>query len=263
MNKAENTPLSNEEIFSLEFDPNLLSGHVVLVTGAGDGIGQVAAKTYAHYGAKVVLAGRTVPKLETTYDKIMELGAPEPAIYPIDFNGAQESDYDDMAITIEEKLGRLDGVLFNASVLGSRRPISGYYTNDWDACMNVNVRSQFLMTKALLPLMERGSGSKIIYTTSSVGRQGRAHWGAYAVSKFATEGLMQTLADEMDGVSNLCVNCINPGATRTKMRSTAYPAEDPAVVKQPEELMPLYIYLMSSLSADISGHSLDAQIKKA
>jgi len=260
----ENKPLSHNEIFSFQFDKELLKGRVILVTGAGDGIGRVAAFTYAKYGAKVVLAGKTVPKLETTYDEIIEIGAPEPSIYPIDFNGAQESDYDDMAVTIEEKLGRLDGVLFNAGVLGSRRPLAGYYTNDWDACMNVNVRSQFLMTKALLPLLERGPDSKIIYTTSSVGRKGRAHWGAYAVSKFATEGLMQTLADEMDGISNLCTNCINPGATRTKMRSTAYPAEDPATVKTPEELMPLlplYLYLMSSISADVSGYSLDAQTR--
>lgn len=256
-----NQPLDHSDIFSLQFDRDLLKDRVILVTGAGDGIGRVAATTYAKHGARVVLAGRTVPKLENTYDDILAAQAPGPSIYPIDFAGAEETDYDNMAVSIEENLGRLDGVLFNASVLGSRRPLSGYYTSDWDACMNVNVRSQFLMTKALLPLMERGPDSKIIYTSSSVGRKGRAHWGAYAVSKFATEGLMQTLADEMDGISNLCTNCINPGATRTKMRSTAYPAEDPATVKSPEEIMPLYLYLMSSLSAGVSGYSLDAQPK--
>ena len=260
MNTPQNTPLSHEQIFSLEFKEDLLEDQVILVTGAGDGIGRVAACTYARYGATVILTGRTVAKLETTYDEIVEAGAPEPAIYPIDFNGAREADYDDLAVAIEANPGRLGGILFNAGVLGARRPLSNYDTNDWDTCMNVNVRSQFLMTKALLPLMALGDDGKIIYTTSSVGRKGRAHWGAYAVSKFATEGLMQTLADELDAVSNICANCINPGATRTKMRASAYPAEDPSSVKSPEELMPLYLYLMSSLSADISGHSLDAQI---
>lgn len=203
-NPPSKVPLSHDAIFKLSFPPNLLVDRVILVTGAGDGIGRAAAIAYALHGARVVLAGKTVPKLETTYDLIMEGlqksgHVPEPSIYPIDFSGAEESDYDNLAMSIEEKLGRLDGVLFNASVLGSRRPLSGYYTSDWDACMNVNVRSQFLMTKALLPLLERGPDSKIIYTTSSVGRKGRAHWGAYAVSKFATEGLMETLADELDG----------------------------------------------------------------
>ena len=259
MNSSANKPLSQQDIFSLQFASDLLKDRVVLVTGAGDGIGRAAAFAYATHGATVVLAGKTIAKLETTYDEIVAAGAPEPSIYPIDFSGADESDYDQMSISIEENLGRLNGILFNAAVLGARRPLASYYSSDWDACMNVNVRSQFLMTKALLPLIERSSDSKIIFTTSSVGRKGRAHWGAYAVSKFATEGLMQTLADEMDGISSLCTNCINPGAIRTRMRATAYPAEDPATVKVPEEIMPLYLYLMSSLSAGVSGHSLDAQ----
>lgn len=254
-----NKPLSHQDIFSLDFKTDLLKDRVILVTGAGSGIGSVAALEYARHGAQLVIAGRTVPKLENTYDAIMELKAPEPAIYPIDFNGAADSDYDDMAINIEEKLGRLDGVLFNAGVLGSRRPISGYYASDWDACMNVNVRSQFLMTKALLPMLNRGPDSRIIYTSSGVGRTGRAHWGAYAVSKFATEGLMQVLADELDGLSKTTVNAINPGGTRTRMRATAFPAENPDNLKTAEQLMPLYLYLMGPLSAGVSGQSLDAQ----
>ena len=254
-----NSPLSHQAIFANQFSKDLLKDRVILVTGAGDGIGKVAALEYAKHGARVILAGKTIAKLELIYDEILACGALEPAIYPIDFAGAEESDYEAMSINIEENLGRLDGILFNAAVLGSRRPISGYYTSDWDLCMSVNVRSQFLMSKALLPLLERGNDSKIIFTSSGVGRKGRAHWGAYAVSKFASEGLMQVLADEFDGLSNLCVNAINPGATRTKMRATAYPAEDPSSIKTAEQLMPLYLYLMGSLSAGVSGHSIDAQ----
>lgn len=252
-------PLTYEQIFSSTPARDLLKDRVIMVTGAGDGIGRVAALEYAKHGATLVLAGRTVPKLENTYDEIVAVGYKEPTIYPIDFNGAQESDYEEMEILIEEKLGGLDGVLFNAGVLGSRRAISGYYLNDWDKCMNVNVRSQFMMTKALLSLLDRRPDGKIIYTSSGVGRTGKAHWGAYAVSKFATEGLMQVLADDLDGISTTCVNAINPGPTRTKMRSTAYPAEDPGTLKTPEELMPLYLYLMGPESAGISGCSLDAQ----
>jgi len=259
-------PLSNEEIQKLEYPVDLLAGRIVLVTGAGDGIGRAASVAYGSHGARVILAGKTVPKLETTYDLIMEaqkkLGInAEPTIYPIDFAGADEHDYDQMSIAIEEGLGGLDGILHNAGVLGTRRPISGYYLSDWDACMNVNLRSGFMLTKAMLPVLERGPAGRIIFTSSSVGRNGRAHWGAYAVSKFGTEGLMQVLADEMDGALPICVNSIDPGATRTKMRARAYPAENPATVAAPEDHMPLYLYLMSSLSEGINGYAFSAQPK--
>jgi NAD(P)-dependent dehydrogenase (short-subunit alcohol dehydrogenase family) len=257
-------PLSHEDIQKLEYPADLLSGRVVLVTGAGDGIGRAASVAYGSHGARVILAGKTVPKLETTYDLIMEaqkkLGInAEPTIYPIDFSGADEHDYDQMSIAVEEGLGGLDGILHNAGVLGTRRPISGYYLSDWDACMNVNIRSEFMLTKAMLPVVERSPVGRIIFTSSSVGRNGRAHWGAYAVSKFATEGLMQVLADEMDGASPICVNSIDPGATRTQMRARAYPAENPASIAAPEDIMPTYLYLMSSLSDGVNGHSLNAQ----
>jgi len=256
---SSRSPLSHKEIFASSPAKDMLKGRVIMVTGAGDGIGKVAAQEYAKYGATIILAGRTVPKLENTYDDIVSAGYREPTIYPIDFNGAQESDYEQMEILIEENLGGLDGVLFNASVLGARRALGGYYLDDWDKCMNINVRSQFIMTKALLPLLDRRPDGKILYTTSNVGRKGKAHWGAYSVSKFATEGLMQVLADDLDGISTTCVNAINPGATRTKMRALAYPAEDPSTLKTAQELMPLYLYLMGPDSAGVSGYSLDAQ----
>ena len=257
-------PPSNEKIRSLDFPRDLLAGKNILVTGAGDGIGRAASVAYGRCGARVILAGRTVPKLETTYDLVLEAQKKleieaEPAIYPIDFSGADEQDYEQMSIIIEETMGGLDGILHNAGILGARRPISGYYLNDWDACMNVNVRSQVMLTKAMLPVLERSPTGKIIFTSSSVGRKGRAHWGAYAVSKFAVEGLMQVLADEMDGASPVCVNSIDPGATRTQMRARAYPAENPALVAAPEEIMPVYLYLMSSLSDGVNGFAFSAQ----
>ena len=115
------------------------------------------------------------------------------------------------------------------------------------------------MTKALLPLLEKSDNASLIFTTSSVGRAGKPYWGAYAISKFATEGMSQVLAHELEGVSNIRVNCINPGATRTRMRAAAYPAEDPSSVKTPEEIMPTYLYLMGKESRGITGQSLDAQ----
>lgn len=231
-----------------------------MVTGASDGIGKIAAKEYAKHGATVILAGRTIAKLEAVYDEIMAADGPEPRIYPIDLSGAAEDDYDQLQQLIEEQFGKLDGLLHSAGVLGARRPIASYRLEDWDQCMNVNVRSQFLLTRALLPLLEKSDQGRLIFTTSSVGRKGRAHWGAYSASKFATEGLMETLADELDGVSNIRVNAINPGATRSKMRAKAYPAENPNDLPAPEDHMWLYLYLMGPDSSGVSGQSINARI---
>lgn len=237
---------------------DLLTGKVIAVTGAGDGIGAVAAKTFASFGATVILMGRTVPKLEKVYDDIESAGWPQPAIYPICLEGASEKDYEDMFDRLEETFGKLDGLLHNAGELGQRTPIANYKLSTWQKVMQVNVTAEFMMTKALLPLLEKSDSASIIFTTSGVGRVGKPFWGAYAISKFATEGLSQVLANELEDISNIRVNCINPGATRTRMRATAFPAEDPSTVKIPEDIMPLYLYLMGKDSEGVTGQSLDA-----
>jgi len=244
---------------SYQAPDRLLENKVIAVTGAGDGIGAVAAKTFAAHGATVILIGRTVPKLEAVYDEIEAAGGPQPGIYPICLNGAVEKDYQDMHDRLEESFGKLDGLLHNAGELGQRTPIANYKLESWQKVMQVNVTAQFLMTKSLLPLLEKADHASIIFTSSGVGRVGKPFWGAYAVSKFATEGLCQVLANELDGTSNIRVNCINPGATRTRMRAVAYPAENPASVKTPQEIMPTYLYLMGDDSLGITGQSVDAQ----
>lgn len=242
-----------------EAPKELLSDKVIAVTGASDGIGAVAAKTFAAHGATVILIGRTVAKLEQVYDAIEADGGAQPAIYPICLEGAAEKDYEDMRDRLEETFGKLDGLLHNAGELGQRTPIANYQHNIWQKVMQVNVTAEFMMTKALLPLLERADNASLIFTSSGVGRIGKPFWGAYAVSKFATEGLAQVLANELEGVSNVRVNCINPGPTRTRMRATAYPAENPALVATPEEIMPTYLYLMGDDSQGLTGKSLDAQ----
>lgn len=238
---------------------NLLKGKIIAVTGASDGIGAVAAKTFASYGATVILIGRTVPKLEQVYDAIEATGGPQPAIYPVCLEGASEKDFEDMHDRLEETFGHLDGLLHNAAELGQRTPIANYKLSSWQKVMQVNVTAEFMMTKALLPLLEKSDNASLLFTTSGVGRVGKPYWGAYAVSKFATEGLAQVLANELEGTSKIRVNCINPGATRTRMRVAAFPAENPSTVKAPEEIMPLYLYLMGADSQEITGQSLDAQ----
>lgn len=240
---------------------DLLKGKIIAVTGAGDGIGRAAAKAYAAHGATVILLGRTIAKLEMTYDDIEKAGYPQAAIYPINFEGAVEKDYQDMCNRLDEEFGRLDGILHNASELGQRTPINNYAADVWQKIMHVNVNAPFMMTKALLPLLERSEAGSIIFTGSGVGLKGRAYWGAYAASKAATENLMQTLADELDEATNIRANSINPGATRTKMRAEAYPAENPASIKTPEDIMGLYLYLMGKESQGVNGQQFDAQPK--
>lgn len=246
-------------MFDYQPPADLLQGRFILVTGAGDGIGRAAAKSYARHGATIVLLGRTIKKLEETYDEIVAAGSPEPAIYPMNLQGATPRDYQDMANTLEREFGQLHGVLHNAALLGRHTPLGQYPPEEWQQLLQVNLTASFLMTQALLPLLVLAADASVIFTSSGVGRRGRAYWGAYAVSKFAVEGMMQVWAEELSEISNVRVNSINPGATRTRMRADAYPGENPDQNPTPDEIMPLYLYLMGPQSRHLNGVSLDAQ----
>jgi NAD(P)-dependent dehydrogenase (short-subunit alcohol dehydrogenase family) len=246
-------------MFHYDAPTDLLKDRIILVTGAGDGIGRAAAWHYAKHGATVVLLGRTLEKLESLYDEIEAAGLPKPAIAPINLDTAVEHDYIELSNQLYDEFGRLDGVLHNAGILGMRTPMENYDPVTWEKVMRVNVHAPFLLTQTLLPLLHRSEDASVIFTSSGVGRQGRAYWGAYAVSKFATEGMMQVLADELDNDPNIRINAINPGATRTQMRAYAYPAEPPETNPTPAEIMPLYLYLMGPDSKGVNGRSMDAQ----
>ncbi|MBY4676009.1 YciK family oxidoreductase [Marinobacterium arenosum] len=246
-------------MYSYQAPEDLLKDRVIMVTGAGDGIGRAAAKAYAAHGATVILLGRTLEKLEQVYDEIERACHPQPAIVPMNLEGASEHEYQELAATLEQEFGRLDGLLNNAGILGLRTPIDSYDPTVWQQVMQVNVNGTFMLTQALLPLLKQSEDASIIFSSSGVGRQGRAYWGAYSVSKFATEGMMQVLADEVENVCKIRVNCINPGATRTNMRTTAYPGEPPTNNPTPSQIMPLYLYLMGPDSQGVNGQSLDAQ----
>jgi len=236
-----------------------LAGKVILVTGAGDGIGRTAAMAYASFGANVVLLGRTRSKLEAVFDWIGEHTDTEAVIVPCDLAAFADDNAAALSNAIGEAFGRLDGLLHNASVLGPKVNIAHYPTEEWQKVFQVNVHATFLLTRAMLPLLEQPAASSVVLTSSSVGRQGRAYWGAYSASKFAVEGLMQILADEHEHAGRIRFNSLNPGGTRTGMRRSAYPAENPLDVPAPEAHMDLYLYLMSDASKDVNGEALDAR----
>lgn len=242
---------------------DLLKDRVLLITGASAGIGRVAALTCAAHGATVILLGRDNDKLNAVYDEIVAAGHPTPAILTLDLSQASAVSCREVADVIESTFGRLDGILHNAAVLGEITPLEMYDPDTWDFVMNVNLRAPFVLTQALLPLLKQSPDASVVMTTSSVGRRARAFWGAYAISKCGIEGLVQMLSDELAAISAIRVNAINPGGTRTNMRASAYPGENPQSVKTPEELMPLYLYLLGPDSAGITGQSFDAQPARA
>lgn len=244
-----------------EFKPpeNFLENRNVLITGASDGIGKTCAETFANYGANLILLGRSQQKLERLYDELEQRAPGKVIIQPMDFAVAEADDYKPLAEHMAEQLPALDVLIHNAAILGARSPIEHYPDSDWDALMKVNVNAAFYLTKAVLPLLTAAESARVLFTSSSVGRQGRAYWGAYAVSKFAVEGLMQTLADEVGSTSNIRVNSINPGGTRTAMRQAAYPAENPDSQPAPEALMPVYLYMLSKEASSIHGQAINVR----
>ncbi|MEK1904896.1 MAG: YciK family oxidoreductase [Pseudomonas sp.] len=239
--------------------PDLLQGRVILVTGAGRGIGAAAAKTFAAHGATVLLLGKTEESLSRVYDAIEAAGHPQAAVIPFNLETALPHQYDELAAMLEGEFGKIDGLLHNASIVGPRTPLEQLSGDNFMRVMQINVNAMFMLTSTLLPLLKLSEDASVVFTSSSVGRKGRAYWGAYGVSKFATEGLMQTLADEVDSISNVRANSVNPGATRTDMRAQAYPGENPANNPPPEAIMPVYLYLMGPDSQGVNGQALDAQ----
>lgn len=237
---------------------DLLADKVILVTGAGDGIGREASLSYARHGATVILLGRTQSKLESVYDEITALDYPEPAIVPMELGGDIHDPVIEMAGALEANYGRLDGLLHNAALLGERVPIQNADPIEWSKVMQVNVNAVFLLTRYFLPLLEQSPAASVVFTSSSVGASPRAFWGAYAVSKCAMEGFARLLVDEMENISDIRFNILNPGATRTSMRASAYPGEDPASLKTPADLMPLYLYLMGDDSRQDNGKTFTA-----
>ncbi len=238
---------------------DLLVGRVILITGAAEGIGKTAALTFARHGATVVLLDRAVKKLDAVYDDIEHADYPQPAIISLDLQSAAAEDYENVAGTIDREFGRLDGLLHNAAELGTLTPLELYDLERWVKVLTVNLHAPLLLTRACLPLLKKSGDASIVFTTADVGRKGRAYWGAYGVSCFALEGMMQILAAELESNTSVRVNSIDPGAVRTAMRARAYPGEDAGRLPTPDSVMATYLYLLGPDSKGVSGQAFSAQ----
>jgi len=236
--------------------PGSHAGRVIVVTGAGDGIGQALALALARQGATVGLLGRTPRKLERSYDRIVADGGPTPALLPFNLETAAAPEYDALQEAIEREFGRLDGLAHVAGILGALSPIEHYDVPTWCRVLHVNLTAAFILTRTLLPLLKRSEDASIVFTSSNLSHEGRAYWGAYCASKWGVEGLMQVLAHESEG-TRVRVNSVNPGRVRTAMRREAYPAEDPARHPEPAKVVGPFVYLLGPASQGVNGRSFD------
>ena len=239
--------------------PEELAGRVIAITGASGGIGRAVALACARHQANVILIGRNAAKLESVHAEIEAAALPEASIAVLDLEQAVARDYDQLADALLARYGRLDGLLHNAGVLGTLTPIEQYDVPTWCRVMHINVTAAFALTQVLLPALKHSPDASVVFTASSVGRQGRAYWGAYAVSKSAVEGLAQVLSAELEGISHVRVNTLNPGRARTNMRRQAYPAENIETLPAPESLTDAYVALLGPASRAVTGQAFDAQ----
>ena len=244
---------------SYQYADDILQGRVIMITGATDGIGRALALHVVGLGAQVILHGRSTRKLETIYDEIEAIdGAPRPSIAVLDLSIADRDAYVSLTESVQKEFGHLDGLVHNAGILGPRLSIEQYDVTDWQRVLHVNLTAPFVLTQQLFPLLKKSADPSVIFTSSGVGRVGKAFWGAYSVSKFGTESLSQMLAVENSHIP-LRSNCINPGPVRTKMRLDAYPAEDRDALLTPEDVVAAYVYLLGPDSKGVTGQSFDIQ----
>jgi len=237
----------------------LLEDKVILISGGGSGIGREAGLAFSSFGAETILLGKDPSNLEETYSLYEKNSLKKPILQVIDLETAQEDDFKKISYEVLKEFGKLDGLLNNAGILGTKTSILNYDLEEWRRVSKVNFESALLLTRSLFPVLEIPDNSSIVFTSSGVGKKGRAYWGAYAISKFATEGLVQILSEELEKTSGIRVNAINPGPVETKMRAQAYPAEDPKTLKSPKEVMNAYLFLMGIDSLNITGKSIEAQ----
>lgn len=236
-----------------------LNGRVIAVTGATGGIGRALCLAAAARGAQLILLARNEGKLRALHAELEALSPDAALMAPLDLEKAIAGDYDRIAAAVEQRFGRLDGLVHCAALLGTLTPIELYEVPTWCRVMHVNLTAAFALTQVLLPSLRRAPDASVIFTSSSVGRKGRAHWGAYAASKFAVEGMAQVLADELSGSSRVRVNTINPGPARTLMRRQAYPSESLESVPLPETLLEPYLLLLGPRGTGTTGQALSSQ----
>lgn len=235
---------------------DLLQDRVILVTGAGQGLGRAAALAYATHGATVILHGRKTKKLESVYDEIESIGKAQALIHSLDLERAEEKDFAAVTQAIAEQLGRLDGILHNAALLPGLSPLAHQTVAQFRSLLQVNLIAPFALTKACLPLLNASPDASVIMTSSSHALNPSAYWGGFAVAKTGVDALMKIQADEWEALPNLRINSIVPGVVNSPQRVITHPGEIKQTMHRPEDLMATYLYLMGPDSRNMNGKTL-------
>jgi NAD(P)-dependent dehydrogenase (short-subunit alcohol dehydrogenase family) len=238
--------------------PDLLKNRVILVTGAGQGLGRAAALAYARHGATVILLGRTVAKLETVYDEIVAAGGAQPAIFPMDLAAAADADFEAMAQAIGHQIGRLDGILHCAAAFETLRPLSLDTLEDWLRLFRVNAAAPAAINRACADHLEAAGGA-VILVGEAHGHVPAAYWGGFAVSKAALEAYFKIQADEWSEQA-VRINLAIPGPVNSPQRARTHPGEEKSGLLQPDDLTPHFLYLMGPDSQGIRGQIIDLRL---
>ena len=243
---------------TLPHDPTLpadaLKGRVILITGAGDGLGRATAVQAARAGATVILLGRTIKKLETTYDLIEQAGGPQPGIVPMNLNGATWNDHQTVADTLEKEFGRLDGLVHCAAHFTGFMRLADIPPKDWMDGIQVNLTAAYVLTRSCLPLLEQSSDAPVVFVTDVAGRTPRAHHGSYGIAKAALEAMSATLALEYASTHpQLRFNTYYPGPMRTTIRVKGYSGETGSDNPAPEGAARRLTWLLTAEGKTLRG----------
>ncbi|WP_341910819.1 SDR family NAD(P)-dependent oxidoreductase [Ferrovibrio terrae] len=217
-----------------------LKDRIALITGASRGIGAAIAKRYAAEGAHVICVARTAGALEELDDEIRSAGGAPATLIPLDLGKTEL--IDGLAAPLLERFGRIDILVGNAGIFGRMTPLHQYPPDLWEQVFKLNVHANQRLIRAVHPLLFASPAGRAIFVTSSVARDIRAYWGAYAASKAALDAMVMGYAKEV-AQSNIKVNLVNPGGTQSKMRAEAFPGEDPTTLPKPEDIMEVFVAL--------------------